>query len=208
MKTFDTNNDYSENYKLLIGAIVPRPIAVVSTLNEDGTSNLAPFSFFTAVSANPMIIAFCPIRKPADGSKKDTLLNIERNKEFVVNFVTEEIASQINECATELPFGESEFTYAGLTPIDSEKVQAKRLKESPVHYECILRDIISYGDDPGCGTLITGEVLKVHVDENIIHDSKIDTDKLNIVGRGAGIDWVRTKDRFQLQRKTKSQIHK
>lgn len=209
MKIFDPlKDDFAQNYKFLIGGILPRPIAVVSTRNSNDTNNIAPFSFFTAVSAKPMIIAFCPLIRTSTGLKKDTVINIEREKEFVINFCTEKWMNEINLTSTELPYGEDEFTFAGLHTLDSELVKAKRLKESPLHFECKLRDILTYGDQPGSGTLITGEVVRVHIDETILVDGKIDTDLLGVVGRGAGNDWFSTKHRFQMERLTKAQIQK
>ena len=206
MLSFNTDEDFSQNYKFLIGSVLPRHIAVVSTKNENGSSNLAPFSFFNAFSASPMIVGFATIRKPATGEKKDTLINIEREKEFVINFVTEENADRINMCATELPTGESEFEYAELTEIPSEKIKASRLKESPIQFECKLRDIISYGDHAGAGTLITGEVIRVHVDESIYEEGRINTQKFKPMGRGAGNDWFKTDSVVEKTRLTKAQI--
>ena len=206
MLSFDTSGDLSQNYKFLIGSILPRPIAVVSTLNKNGSSNLAPFSFFNGFSAKPMIVGFSTIRKPNTGEKKDTLINIEREKQFVVNFVTEKSADLINLCATEIPYGESEFEYSGLTPLKSEVVTAARLKESPIHFECKLKDIISYGDWPGAGTLITGEVVKVHIDESIFENGRINTQAWHPMGRGAGNDWFKTDSVVEKTRLTKAQI--
>ena len=206
MLSFNTDEEMTQNYKFLIGSILPRPIAVVSTKNEDGSDNLAPFSFFNGFSAKPMIVGFSTIRKPNTGEKKDTLVNIEREKEFVVNFVTEQNADLINMCATELPHGESEFEFTGLTPLPSEKIKATRLKESPIHFECKLLDIVSYGDWPGAGTLITGEVIKVHIDESIYEEGRINTQKWNPMGRGAGNDWFKTDSVVVKTRLTKAQI--
>lgn len=208
MITLDTDKTFGENYKILIGSILPRPIAVVSTRNEDGTNNLAPFSFFTAVSAKPMIIAFSPMIKSSTGEMKDTARNIFREKEFVINFATSELIDQINSCSTELAYGEDEFTYSGLTPIDSISVKAKRVKESPIHFECILRDHISYGDQPGCGQIITGEVIKVHINEDLLENGRIDTDAFSPIGRGAGNDWILCDHRIQRERLMKAQIQK
>lgn len=208
MKSFNTDGPFADNYKMLIGSILPRPIAVVSTLNEDGTNNVAPFSFFTAVSASPMIIAFCPMIKSSDGSVKDTPRNILREKEFVINIVSESIIEKINLTATELPYGQDEFKLAGLTPLDSEKVKAKRIKECLIHFECVFRDQLSYGDKPGAGMLITGEVVKVHIAEEIMEGTRIITQKLNPVGRGVGNDYFRCKDTFELERLQKAQIQK
>lgn len=208
MKTYQTNGAFADNYKFLIGSIIPRPIAVISTRNVDGTNNLAPFSFFTAISAQPMIIAFCPLIRSSDGQFKDTVKNILREREFVLNFCTEDNYEKINLASTELPYGEDEFTFAGLTPMDSEIVKAKRVKESPVHFECVFRDMLCYGKTPGSGSLITGEVKLVHVDEAVMKDGKIQTELLKAVGRGAGNDWFKTDSRFQLERLMKTQIQK
>ena len=208
MKTFETNGAFADNYKFLIGSILPRPIAVVSTRNVDGSNNLAPFSFFTAVSAKPMIIAFSPMIRSSTAKMKDTPVNIFREKEFVINIVSENIIEKINLASTELPYGEDEFKLAGLTPIDSVVVKAKRVKESLIHFECIYRDHLSYGDGPGAGQIITGEVVRVHIAEEILENGKIITSKLNPVGRGAGNDYIRCTDTFELARLMGAQIQK
>jgi flavin reductase (DIM6/NTAB) family NADH-FMN oxidoreductase RutF len=200
--------DFTQNYKFLIGPISPRPIAFVSTRNLDGSNNLAPFSFFTAVSAKPMIIAFCPMIRSSNEAKKDTQVNIEREKEFVINFVHEAIASKVNLASSELPYGEDEFKFAGFTPLKSETIKAMRVQESMVHFECKLRDILSYGDKKGAGSLITGEVVKIHVESSIYVDGKIDMHKYRPVARGAGNDWVRYTDVFEMERLMKMQIQK
>lgn len=208
MKTYQTNGAFADNYKFLIGSIIPRPISVVSTRNVDGSNNLAPFSFFTAVSASPMIIAFCPLIRSSDSAFKDTVKNILREKEFVVNFCTEDNYTKVNLASTELPYGEDEFSFAGLTPLDAETVKAKRVKESPVQFECVFRDMLCYGKTPGSGSIITGEVKLIHVDESVMKDGKIQTELLKAVGRGAGNDWFKTDSRFQLERLMKTQIQK
>ena len=208
MLSFETSGNFSDNYKFLIGSILPRPIAWVSTLNSDGSNNLAPFSFFTAVSAKPMIIAFCPMIRTSTGKKKDTVINIEREKEFVINFVTEELTEKCNLSSTELEYGQDEFTFAGLSSLASELVKARRVGESPIHFECKLRDILSYGESVGSGRLITGEVVKVHVDQKLYHEGKILTQKFKPVGRGSGNDWFKCDQPFELERLTKVQIQK
>lgn len=208
MKSFDTNGNFTDNYKFLIGSILPRPIAVVSTLNEDGSNNVAPFSFFTAVSAKPMIVAFSPLIRSSTGEVKDTPRNILREKEFVINFVTEDTYELINKTSTELPYGQDEFEYSGLTAIDSEKVRARRVKESPIHFECVFRDRLSYGDEPGCGQIITGEVVKVHIREDLLDSGRILTDAFKPIGRGAGNDWIKCTDRVQIERLMGAQIQK
>ncbi len=208
MKTYQTDGLFSDNYKFLIGSIIPRPIAVISTRNIDGSSNLAPFSFFTAVSASPMIIAFCPLIRTATGEFKDTVKNILREKEFVLNFCTENNYSKVNLASTELPYGQDEFEFTGLTPIDSHMVKAKRLKESPIHFECIFRDMLCYGKEAGAGSLITGEVKLIHADESVMKEGRVSTELLKAVGRGAGNDWFKTDSKFELERLMKSQIQK
>jgi flavin reductase (DIM6/NTAB) family NADH-FMN oxidoreductase RutF len=174
----------------------------------DGSNNLAPFSFFTAVSASPMIIAFSPMIRTSTGDFKDTVKNILREKEFVVSFCTEANYEKVNLASTELGYGEDEFKFAGLTPIDSVMVKAKRLKESPIHFECVFRDMLCYGKNIGAGSLITGEVKLIHIDDSILKDGKISTDLLKAVGRGAGNDWFKTDNRFEVERLTKAQIQK
>ncbi len=208
MKSFNTDGAFQDNYKFLIGSILPRQIAVVSTRNEDGSHNVAPFSFFTAVSAKPMIIAFCPMIRSSTGQLKDTVINIYREKEFVINIFGEEITNQINLTSTELPYGEDEFKFAGLTPIASEKIKAPRVKECLVHFECIYRDHLSYGNEAGAGQIITGEVVKVHIEERVMKDGKIITQLLKPVGRGAGNDWFKTDHVFELERLMTQQIQK
>lgn len=209
MLSFNTQeNHFSDNYKFLIGSILPRPIAVVSTKNKDGSNNLAPFSFFTGLSAKPMIVAFAPLIRTSTGEKKDTVINIEREKEFVINFTTEDNCDLINAASAELPYGEDEFSYTGLTPIESEVVKAMRVKESPIHFECKLKEIISYGDQPGAGTLITGEVVKVHIDESIYDHGRIITSAWKPMGRGAGNDWFKTDSIVEKTRLMKAQIQK
>ena len=208
MHSFNTDGDFKDNYKFLIGSILPRPIAVISTLNEDGSNNVAPFSFFTAISASPMIIAFSPMIRSSTGEIKDTPRNILREKEFVVNFVSQDIVEKVNLTSKELAYGEDEFSVSGLTPLNSETIKARRIKESLIHFECIYRDHLSYGDQPGCGQIITGEVKKVHVSEAIYQDGRIDTDKYAPVGRGAGNDWILCNNRIQLDRLMGAQIQK
>lgn len=206
MISFNTDGDFKDNYKFLIGSILPRPIAVVSTKNEDGSNNIAPFSFFTAISAKPMIIAFCPLIRVSTGQLKDTPRNILREKEFVVNFVSLPIVEKINLTSMEYPYGVDEFDKAGLTPIASEKISACRIKESLIHFECLFRDRLSYGESIGAGQMITGEVVKVHVSNEIFENGRINTDLFGPVGRGAGEDWIKCTERIQLERKMTSKI--
>ena len=188
-------------YKLLIGSIVPRPIALVSTASHDGIPNLAPFSFFTAISSMPALICFCPGPRSGAGTRKDTLLNITRTKEFVVNIVSEEIAEAMNLTSGEYAPEVDEFALAGLTPIPSDLVKPPRVAESHVNMECRLYLHIEFSELPGGGNLVIGEVVRFHVDDRIVENFKIDPDKLRAVGRmGGPAGYTRTRDRFDMIR--------
>jgi len=186
-------------YKVMVSSIVPRPIAFVSTVNPEGIYNLAPFSFFTAASINPPVVCFCPLRR-ADGRQKDTLNNIEQNGDFVVNIVSEEFIEQMNATSAEFPPDVDEFRVSGLTPVPSDLVKAPRVKESHVSMECRLFRIFEISDRPSGGSIVTGEIVRLHVDDACIDNVRIDPDKLRAVGRMAGTTYVRTADRFDLAR--------
>lgn len=194
---------WKDAYKLLIGSVVPRPIAFVSTMDRSGDVNLAPFSFFTGICADPMMVCFAPMRKAGEGDKKDTLLNIEETKEFVINIVSEKIAEQMNECATPYAKGTDEFLASGLTKEQSELISPPRVKESDVQLECTLDQIVEFGNHEGSGSLVIGKVVMVHVRDELYEDGKINTKKLSPVGRLAGQEYTRaTADTFTLIRKT------
>jgi flavin reductase (DIM6/NTAB) family NADH-FMN oxidoreductase RutF len=186
-------------YKVMIGSIVPRPIAFVSSISPDGIYNLAPFSFFTGVSVNPPVVCFCPLRK-ASGHRKDTLNNVERTGDFVVNIVSEEFIEQMNATSAELPPDVDEFRVSGLTPVPSDLVRSPRVKESHVSMECKLFRIFEISDKPSGGSIVTGEIVRLHVDDSYIDNFRVDPDKLKAVGRMAGITYVRTGDHFDLAR--------
>lgn len=187
-------------YKLLIGAVVPRPIAFVSTVSRDGVLNLAPFSFFTAVSANPPIVAFAPIRRAGANPNKDTLHNIQATQEFVVNIVSEEFAEKMNACSADFPPDVDEFAASGLTPLASDLVKPPRVAESHIHMECKLYLAMEFGELPGSGNLVLGEVVRFHVDDAYFDDFKIDPDQLRAIGRMGGAAYARTRDRFEMVR--------
>jgi flavin reductase (DIM6/NTAB) family NADH-FMN oxidoreductase RutF len=178
--------EWRDAYKLLIGSILPRPIAFVTTLDESGIANAAPFSFFTAICADPMLICFSPMRRGSDGAKKDTLVNIENTNQFVINIVSEDMAKQMNDCAVEFAPDVDETAVTGLTKVSSLKVKVPRIKESLVHLECELYQVLDFGDTPGAGSLVIGKVLNVHVEDELIQNGRIDTTKLQPIGRMAG----------------------
>ena len=187
-------------YKLMIGVIVPRPIAFVSTVSSEGVRNLAPFSFFTAVSANPPVIAFSPMVRGSDGQHKDTLRNIEATREFVVNVVSEEFVEQMNLCSGEYPPEIDEFEISALTPVASDLVTPPRVAESKVHMECKLVQVVHVSAKPLGGSIVLGEVLRFHVSDTVLEDFRTDPDSLRAVGRMGGPTYVRTADRFNLER--------
>ena len=191
-----------ENYKLMIGSILPRPIAFVSTISPTGIFNLAPYSFFMGITSNPPTIGFAPARKGQSGDKKDTLSNIEATKEFVVNIVTEDIAEKMNETATEFPADVDEFEIARLTAVASRIVKPPRVAESPINLECRLHDIVYIGkEEPGGGALVIGRIVMFHVRDDLIENGRIDTGRLRPVGRLAGQEYTTLGKRFILERK-------
>lgn len=188
-------------YKLMIGAIVPRPIGWVSTVSASGQPNLAPYSFFSGVCANPPTVLFCPMIRGSDGATKDTINNIRATEEFVVNIVTDGVAAAMNISATELPSNVNEFERAGVTPAPSVAVQAPRVGESPIHFECRLAEIVEIGNKPGGGSVVIGRVVHVHADDSVIFDGdKVDLAKLRPIGRLAGRAYCRVTDTFEMVR--------
>lgn len=193
-----------ERYKFMIGAILPRPIAWVSTMDKAGNLNVAPFSYFTAVCTNPMTLIFCPGYSPITEKegKKDTLRNIEAIPEFVINLVNEDVAEAMNLTAALLPQGQSEFEFAGITPAPSHTIQVPRVAEAPIAYECKLQRIITVSDQPGGGSAVFGEVQRIHVRDDIFDQEKgyIVLDKYKPVGRLGGMGYVRVTDTFEMKR--------
>jgi len=195
----------ADRYKLLIGGIIPRPIAFVSTISLDGSSvNLAPFSFFNGVGSNPMTLLFCPANKP-DGSEKDTLRNCKPvdeggTGEFVVNVACDSYATKVAGAAEPLAYGESEFTLVGLTPAPSAIVRPPRVAESPLAFECRTTQVVrtNVGGAAG-GNIVIGRVVHVFVRDDVINERfHLDPAKLDVVGRMGGLGYTRTRDRFEM----------
>ena len=193
-----------EIYKLMTGIIVPRPVALVSTVNREGAANLAPFSFFCGVGAVPPTVIFCPALRgdpsPEADPRKDTLRNVEETGEFVINVVSEAIAEAANISAAEVAPEVDEFALSGLTPVASEVVRPPRVAESPAQMECKLLQVIYTGRAARSGVIVLGEVVRFHVREELFDNFRIDPAALDALGRMAGNTWVRTRDRVELVR--------
>src|SRR5436190_5854515 len=185
-------------YHLLLGIVTPRPIAWVTPVAREGRVNLAPFSFFNAFGANPPVVVFSPTLR-RDGSKKDTLLNVEATGEFVVNVAVAPLAEQVNGSSKELLPGESEVEYVGLTTIPSTKVRPPRVAESPVNLECKVLQIVSIGDGPIAANLVIGEVLALHVAERVLDErGRVDPRKLQTIARLGGDWYCHTAELFEM----------
>ena len=201
MRTLDPGQiAFNDIYKLMIGVIVPRPIAFVSSIDAAGVRNLAPFSYFTACSSNPPVVCFCTSVRAEPRPHKDTLRNIEATGEFVVNIVSEEFAEKMNMCSADVPPEVDEFVLSGLTPLASDLVKPPRVAESKAQMECRLHQIVRVSDKPGGGILVLGEIVRFHVLEELLDGFRVDPDKLNAIGRMGGPSYVRTHDRFNMER--------
>ena len=179
-------------HQYLLGCVAPRPIAFASTVDENGNPNIAPYSFFNCFSSAPPIVVFSSNRRGTDNTTKDTLHNIEATGEVVINMVSHSIVRQMAVASVAFPEGVSEFKKSGLTPIASDIVKPYRVAESPAHLECKVQQVISLGDQGGAGNLIICEVVKMHIDENVLdEDKKIDPQKIDLMGRMGRAFYVR-----------------
>jgi len=188
-----------EVYKLLIGGITPRPIAWVSTQSSAGITNLAPFSFFTVASANPPVLCINPLTN-AKGNEKDTLVNIREQGQFVVNTVSARHLEKMNETCKPLASDIDEFDIAGVAKSPSAIVVPPRVTDAVVSYECELIDIVDLGDEALAGHLVLGRVVAIHIDDEAEDDFRIDSGKLDTIGRMAGDDYCLTRERINLTR--------
>lgn len=181
-----------EVYQLLIGAIAPRPIALVSTVDTNGNSNLAPYSFFNAFSSNPPIVVFSSNRRTTDNTTKDTLNNLRATQEVVINMVNYDIVRQMAISAIEFETSVNEFEMAGLSPLASEQVQPFRVKESPIQLECRVQKVLSLGESGGAGQLVICELLLMHIREDLLGaKNRIDPHKADLMGRMGRSYYVR-----------------
>lgn len=200
---------HREFYNILISAVAPRPIAWVSSISASGQPNLAPFSFFNAVCAEPPLLAFAPgMRSPKKsptsgepaGEPKDTLRNIRETKEFVINVVTYELAEAMNLTSGEYDASINEFEVGKLAPAPSKVVRPARVAESPVSFECKLHQILDFNPSPEGGSLVIGEIVSIHVDDRHLKEGRIDRNSLDLIGRMGGMQYTRTTQRFEIVR--------
>ena len=215
MDVIPSQLSHREIYHILISAVGPRPIAWVSSLSASGQPNLAPFSFFNAVCANPPLLAFAPaMRRPREsaaesvgepagapaGQPKDTLRNIRETGEFVINIVTYELAEAMNLTSGEYDASVNEFEVAKLESAPSNVVRPRRVAESPVSFECKLHQILDFNPGPEGGSLVIGEIVSIHVDERHLKEGRLDRDSLDLIGRMGGLQYTRTTQRFEMVR--------
>jgi len=201
---------HREFYNILISAVGPRPIAWVSSLSASGQPNLAPFSFFNAVCAKPPLLAFAPaMRSPKKsgaaagepvGEPKDTLRNIRETREFVINVVTYELAGAMNLTSGDYDAAINEFELAKIASAPSKLVQPRRVAESPVSFECKLHQILDFNPGPEGGSLVIGEIVSIHVDDEHLKEGRLDRNSLDLIGRMGGMQYTRTTQRFELVR--------
>ncbi len=187
----------SKLHSYLLSAVAPRPIAFASTLDAEGNPNLSPFSFFNVFSANPPILIFSPARRVRDNTEKHTLENVEIIKEVVINVVNFDMVHQMSLSSTEYDKGVNEFEKAGLTMLKSDIVKPFRVAESPVQFECKVNEIIRLGAEGGAGNLVICEVVKLHIDDDVLNeDETINQQKLDLVARAGGSLYTRAKKGF------------
>ena len=195
---------FSETHKLMIGSIVPRPIALVSTTSNNGINNLAPFSYFNGVCSKPPTIMFAPARRGWDGKEKDTLINIRNTKEFSINIVSEDIGEKMVKCSTDYEKEVDEYSKSGLSPLSSKKIKPPIVSESKISLECILNQIVQIGkEDAGSGFIVIGTIVLFHIDDEVYDNGRIILDKLQPLGRVAGNGYVRSTNTFDIARTIK-----
>ena len=199
MEISPANSSSLEIYNILICAVLPRPIAWVSTLDASGNMNLAPFSFFTVASVNPPILCFSPLLLD-NSQEKDTLVNIKQTGEFVVNVVSHGLAQKMNQTSAPYPSRVNEFVAAEVAAKQSTVVKPPRVADSPINFECKLHQIISLGSEPRAGNLILGKVCNIHIHPKIFGNGKLDSESLDSIGRLWGDMYSTIRDCFEMKR--------
>jgi flavin reductase (DIM6/NTAB) family NADH-FMN oxidoreductase RutF len=187
-------------YQWMTGTIMPRPIAWVATVGADGRTNLAPFSFFQGITANPPTLMFVPVDK-RDGTPKDTIRNLREVPEFVVNLVSFALGEKMNATAAELPHGESEFAAFGIPMAPSTQVRPPRVAAAPVAFECAVHSVVRIGEGPLAANVVFGRILRAHIADGVLDPAgRPDAAKLDLIGRLGGNAYARTTERFELER--------
>lgn len=193
-----TKQRQTDNYKLLTGSIVPRPIAFVTSISETGILNAAPFSYFNVVSSDPPLVSVSVERKL--GEQKHTAQNIEKQKQFVIHIVDQDNVSKVNQASANLLANESEVDFANLTRVASEKVAVPGIEEAKVRLECVLNRVVDLSDQGNGCDLIIGEVVQMHVAKSVYDSGKINISELKPVSRLAGANYATIGDIFTLVR--------
>lgn len=199
MKIDPKDLEHRDAYRLFMSAVVPRPIALVSTVGQNGVFNLAPFSGFATMGLSPPLVHINISRKRG-GQKKDTLANIEFAKDFVINVVTEDLAEPMNQSSAEYPPDVSEFKEVGLTPVKADLVKSPMVAESPVNMECQLVEILEFGELPRTTSIVIGEVVRVHIKDGLYVNGEIQMSALKVLGRLGGDLYCRTRDTIEMKR--------
>jgi len=191
-KTIDPSQiSQQELHGILLTAVAPRPICFASTIDREGNVNLSPFSYFNVFSSNPPVLVFSPARSGRDNSLKHSHQNVKEVPEVVINIVNHAIVEQMSLSSTAYDKGTNEFIKSGLTEVPSDLVQPPRVGEAPVAFECSVKEVIALGKTPGAGNLIISEVKRIHINQKYLNGDKLDTKKLDVVGRMGGHWYVR-----------------
>ncbi len=192
-KTIDpTEISQQDLHGILLTAVAPRPICFASTVDAEGNVNLSPFSYFNVFSSNPPVLIFSPARSGRDNSLKHSHQNVKEVPEVVINIVNHPIVEQMSLSSTAYDKGVNEFIKAGLTEVPSEKVKPPRVGEAPVSFECSVSEVIELADTPGAGNLVLCKVELIHINEKYLNADKLDTQKLDLVGRMGGSWYTRS----------------
>lgn len=197
MRVDPANLDYRDSFKLLSAIVAPRPTVLVSTIGRDGVFNTAPFALLTGICVKPLLLGLNVVWK-RDGQKKDTQVNIEFSRDFIINVVTESLAEPMNQAAKDYPIDVDEFKEVGLTPVRADIVKSPMVAESPINMECRLVQIIEFGDARRTGFII-GEVVRVHIKDEVYINGEVDPSKLKAIGRLGGALYCRTTDIFEME---------
>ena len=198
MKKIDpVDLEYRHSFSLLSSIVMPRPILLVATVNQEGGFNVAPYALLTGLCVKPFLVGFTVVRK-RNGEKKDTQKNIESSGDFVLNVVTESLANRQNLASQDYPYGVDEFKEAGMTPVQADIVRSPLVAESPVNMECRLERILDFGESR-ISSFIIGEVIRVHIEDEVYSDNDIDPAKLKALGRLSGAFYCRTTDIFEME---------